>query len=233
MPLPIPESIRKFPINTQTILYEWDDWAVDEIEEPIDEELYTDLEKISCRANVVFSIGMALWILHRLGILIEEQEPPQYLESAWSTLVDVRYCGVVWEDHIEDDDWRGPLKGPVNYAMNHVMEAVAETFDMEQPEIPAALSYNLAKYLMEDPTDFKEWSTKLLELLTKLYPRTNEDPLGPPIPFELFDLEELDPSLLKNQLNSFLSRLDYRSNPFLNSPDGMREEGFEDTPYQY
>lgn len=227
----IPKSIRLHPVDTSTISHSWDDLACDEIEEPIDEPLYAALEGLSCRANVAFSAGMAAWVLHRLGPFLKLQSPEQYLECAWATLIDVRYCGLVWEDSIDDADWTGPIRGPVGRAMHHVMQAIADTLDADQPEIPAALSYNLAKHVLDDSPAFLTWAASLRSRLER-YSRNDRAPRGAPIPCAVLE-HAIEPATAPALIDGFLAGLNPQKNPFLSSPTKMKAEGFEGTPYRY
>jgi hypothetical protein len=56
---------------------------------------------------------------------------------------------------------------------------------------------------------------------------------GDPIPLEALDPDfDYKPEMRKDLLASFLSRLDWKKNPFLRSPDEMKKLGFPGTPYR-
>jgi hypothetical protein len=70
--------------------------------------------------------------------------------------------------------------------------------------------------------------------LQNLYPLNSEEKLGEVVPQEALDptldfqIEQTEPFV-----NRFLRSLDYRTNPFLNSPEQMLDRGFKGTPYVF
>lgn len=234
MPLVVPHYIRSANIASALVRYRWDDWNVEQAEEPIDETLIAALELLSLRANAAFTIGTAEWIVHRLSPLVEDLLPSHYLASAWAQIIDFRYRSVAWEELAAETEWSGPVRGPVRVAMTRVTFALDQTWEIESPELRAAWIVNLARYVLIDPAPYLEWCERVMSRFQRIYKRNPDDILGEVIPREAldpnFDFDENQTEVLVNQ---FLAGLDYRSNPFLNSPERMIHRGFEEFPYVF
>jgi hypothetical protein len=234
MPLSVPSYIHEANIQENTIRYKWDDWNVEQAEEPIDKDFFGRLKGISQRANVAFTIGTAEWIIHRFGTLCDDPLPLQYLEAAWAQIVHWRYIAFTWEDHTDKKSWSGPIKGPLGIAMTRVMYAIQQAEEDEVPELRAAWITNLVQYVMTDPTPYQNWRERIIERLERLYPRDPDETQGEVVarqaldPHYNFEIEQTE-----SLINQFLASLDYKANPFLNSPEAMLEEGFEGTPYVF
>jgi hypothetical protein len=234
MALLVPKYIQAANIQDNIIRYKWDDWNVEQAEEPIQEEFYNRLRRISQRANIAFTIGTAEWIVHRFSTLCDDALPIQYLEAAWAQIVHWRYGAFTWEGYTEKDEWAGPVKRPLWVAMTDVRFAISQAEEDGNPSLGAAWIANLAQYLMTDLTPYEKWRDRIMKRLEALYPRDPEETLGEVVPREALDPDfDFNVEQTETLINQFLSRLDYRSNPFLNSPEKMLEEGFEGTPYAF
>jgi hypothetical protein len=230
----VPRYLREAAIASSEIRYEWDDWNVEQAEEPIDDDLYARLESVTLRATVAFTIATAEWIVHRFETLSQDKLPLQYLESAWAQVVSWHYAAVTWEGYTNEKDWHGPVRGPLGVAMKRVHYAIEQAAAGEDPELRAAWISNLAEYLMVESKHFQIWRDKVLERLCSTFPRAPKDPLGDPVPREALDPEiEFRMDQIEVLINRFLRGLDPTSNPFLNSADRMREERLVGEPYLY
>lgn len=234
MALSVPNYIQAANIQDNTIRYKWDDWNVEQAEEPIDKDFYGRLKGLSQRANVALTISSAEWIVHRFGTLCDDPLPFQYLEAAWAQIVHWRYTGFTWEDLTEQTDWSGPIKGPLGIAMTRVVYAVQQAEEDEFPSLRAAWITNLAQYLITDSAPYQKWRERIVERLEALYPRDLEETLGEVVPRQALDPDfDFKAEQTESLINQFLRSLDYKSNPFLNFPEKMLEEGFEGTPYVF
>lgn len=234
MTLSVPAYIESANIQDTTVRYKWDDWNVEQAEEPIDEDVFERLNRLSLRANVVLTIGTAEWIVERFRPLLDVQFPLQYLEAAWAQCVHFRYASCVWEDRAPKDEWTGPVKGPVGIAMTRVMYAVEQAEAQEYPSLRAAWISNLAQYLMHDPKPFQSWFESILKRFERLFPLQPENKLGAVIPREVLDpAYEFKADDTVKLIQNFLSGLDYEANPFLSHPEEMVKQGFGGKPYQF
>jgi hypothetical protein len=229
----IPKYIQTAKIQDDTIRYRWDDWNEEQAQEPIDEDFLARLQGLSQRAIFAFTAGTAEWILHRFGTLCDSPLPFQYLEAAWAMMIDLRYCGVTWEGYTkESEGWVGPVKRPIAIAMTNVEYIFEAIVEYDDPEISGAWITNLAQYILTDPNPYKKWRERIIERLEALYTLNPEDKLGEVIPPEALDPDfDFQPEQTQSLINKFLVTLNYRANPFLNSPEKMRKQGFEGTPY--
>src|SRR5262245_24087278 len=118
------DFIKDMNIQDNLIRYRWDDWNVEQAEEPIDADWITRLEGLSHRAKIAFTVCSAEWIVHRFALLSDDRLPEQYIEAAWAQIVHWDYGAVTWEEHTADVDWSGPIRGPIGIAMTRVMYAI-------------------------------------------------------------------------------------------------------------
>ncbi|MGD8539157.1 MAG: hypothetical protein PVI66_10605 [Candidatus Aminicenantes bacterium] len=232
MALTIPHYIEAASIQDPSILYFWDDWK--QVVEPMDKDFLAQLKGVTQRANIGFTNGAAEWIVHRFAKLCDNPLPLQYLEAAWAMMVDVRYCGAVWDDCTDSGAWTGPVLRPLVLSMIRVEYSFEAILEYGNPEISGAWITNLAKYVITDPEPYLRWQDHVMEKLKILYPLTLKDQLGEMVPREVLD-PDFDFKVEQTEflINQFLDSLDHKSNPFLNSPEVMVEQGFEGTPYVF
>lgn len=232
--LPTPGYIQVANVDDLSIRYKWDDWNVEQAEEPINEQMLRQLKGISQRAAVAFTIATAEWIVHRFGTLCNDPLPLHYLEAAWADQLDNIYAAATWEELTEKKEWAGPIRGPIRIAMERVMYALEEAEEDGEPEVRALWITSLADFIMSDPAPYREWRKRVMERLKVLYPRNPEDTLGEVVPREALDPDfEFHIENTEDLINRFLSGLSYLSNPFLNSPEKMLDAGFEGKPYVF
>jgi hypothetical protein len=232
MTLTIPRYLQEANIQSRTIRYEWDDWNTEQAEEPIDEDFYKQLQGLSQRACIAFAVGTAGWIVQRFRQLCTDPTPDQYLEAAWAKVVHECYGGITWEEYASEDQWIGPVNGPISRAMDSVQYVLQQAEEDGEPELGGAWITNLARYVMSEPLPYQRWRGSIIDRFSTLYSRNPEETLGEVVPMECLDPEaNFQLEQTEALVNRFLASLDYKSNPFLNSPEKMLEEGFEGIPY--
>ena len=148
MALPIPRHIAAANLDDAMIRYQWDDWNVEQAEEPIDKDFYKRLEGISQRANAALTIASAEWIVHRFAPFADVSLALQYVEAAWAQIVDFRYGSGPWDAYVDEGEWGGPVLRPIWTAMYRIQFALEVAKDDEAPELRAAWITRLAPYLM-------------------------------------------------------------------------------------
>jgi hypothetical protein len=234
MPPFIPRYIELSNVAAQTMRYKWDDWNIEQAEEPIDESLAGRFSQLSLRAVVAFTLGTAEWIVYRYKTLCDISLPLQYLEASWVRIVDFRYGSVTWEEFVNESEWSGPVKGPIGTAMTRVMYAISEAEEYGNPELRACWIFNLARYVLADPGPYDTWGEQVLLRLNSIYQRNSNEMLGEVIPREAIDPAfHFNLAQTEELINQFLAGLDHRSNPFLCSPEKMFEDGYKGTPYVF
>jgi hypothetical protein len=236
MTLQLPNYIQASHVQNNIIRYEWDDWNIERAQEPFDKVLYERLLGVGMRANVAFTIGTAEWIVYRFGLLADDPLPLRYLEAAWAQMIDWRYGAYYgWQDLTKDEEWKGPVKGPVGVAMSRVMYAIQQTEESGgDPSVRATWISSLARYVIPVPEEYQAWRESVLKRLETIYARDRGDPKGEVVPKEAIDPEyEFRVEQTESLVNDFLTTLDCRRNAFLHSPDQMLAEGFRGTPYVF
>jgi hypothetical protein len=244
MTLPIPTYLEAASVQDNVLRYEWDDWRTLPSLEATDEELVARLRRVSYRAVLAFACGTAEWIVYRFGSLNEDSAPWNFLEAAWAMIVDVRYCGygdaTAWQAY-SPKKWNGPVKGPIDEALKTLeiaFQQLASEYHTD-PTVFAATISTLACHVMTDSLPYKTWSGQVLAQFESIYPRKPGDELGDVVPRQAVDPEfDFKVEQTETLMNHFLETLDYHSNMFLSSPEGMREkfegeESFQGTPYVY
>src|ERR1019366_2092168 len=230
----IPNYIHASHSQNNIVHYKWDDWNIERTEEPFDEVLYERLIRIGMRANVAFTIGTAEWIVYRYGLLIDDPLPANYLEAGWAQMIDWRYGAYYgWQDLTKEDEWRGPVRGPLGVTMSRVMYAIQQAEESGgDPSLRATWISSMAQYVIPFPDEYRSWREPILGRLERIYARDPSDPKGEVVPREAMDPEyEFRIEQTESLVNGFLAALDYSRNPFLHSPERMLTEGFRGTPY--
>jgi hypothetical protein len=236
--------LKNTNVQDTVVRYLWDDWkTIDAIEEP-DEHFVARLERLSQRAVLAFECGTAEWIVYRFGALDKDPAPWQFLDGAWAMTISPRYCGYGkgpgWQSFSEKG-WDGPIRRPIKNALDGLetdIRQLASEYHTD-PSFGAGVLTSLASYIMTDPLPFITWRDEVLRRLESLYLRQGSDPLGDPVPQQALNpSSEFEVGETEGLLNKFLSSLDFRTNPFLSTPEGMLEhfEGdpdFVGTPYSF
>lgn len=242
MTMPIPKYIRAANIQDNTIRYEWDDWKTLPAAETPDTDLVRRLEGVSQRAVLAFMCGTAEWMYHRLSNLCDDPAPQDYLEAAWSSTIDSRYIGYGtgdWWQTYSSGEWLGPVKRPIDDVLGGIEIAVQQlALERIDPSDQAGWIAAITVYIMPNPAPYKKWCEQVMERFESLYPRDPEDALGDVVPRQAVDTEfDFHVEQTEVLINQFLASLDYRTNRFLSSPEGMLkgdvEGSFKGTPYVF
>lgn len=231
MSLLIPKYLSEACIQNNKLTYTWDDWKLEEIYNPIDEDLYERLEAISHRANMGFTIACGEWIVHRFNTVSDDPVPLQHLEAAWASMLNSRYARY-WEP--PDEEWMGPIRGPLSLAIIFSIEVFQQADEEQHPALSSGRIAKLAEHILTDPNPFLDWRERIVKRLEEFYPLDEKDSFGDVVPREAFNPDfRFTPSMTEVLIQRFLSGITYSSNHFLQTPEKMKEEGFEGTPYSF
>lgn len=127
--------------------------------------------------------------------------------------------------------------GPVWLAMRRLQQTVGSLVEEGDPEYTASKLWQLACHVMpnaEALEKLQDWNRIVIDGMEQAFLRSENDLLGDVVPREFFnppiEIRTNDTELLINQ---FLKTLSPSSNPFLNTPERMLEEGFVGIPYTF
>jgi len=233
MSLAIPQYLIVSNVQDPSIRFEWDDWKHLPAKDVIDRDLSVRLETISQRAILAMMCGTAEWIVYRFGRLSNDPTLWRYMEGAWAMTIDVRYCGYGsghWWGENSTKKWDGPIERPIADAIVRLQTAIQQLYwEGTDPGRRAGLIATLARYVMTEPAPYNRWLDQVIRRFESLYPRTIEDQLGEVVPRQAID-PDFDFRVEQTEVlvNEFLASLDYRSNDFLSSPEGMLDRSDED-----
>ena len=240
----IPPHIVAAAVDNRQLLFKWDDWRASQDFEYQADKVLERLARVSLRAKITAAIGMYEWIIWRFRLVSNDATPVQVAEAAWCANV---HRGYMVYDEFDRDKWLGPVRGPLWCAMTWLMPMVFlgdDNFD----EWESGISYlaRLANHVLPNPAVFREWLDSSSDRLLHLYPAQTEDPFedlfgeseearrGPLVPREVLATDsEFRTDMTQSLIDRFLRAVDYRSNPFLNSPETMLSNGFDGTPYAF
>jgi hypothetical protein len=235
----MPRYITSVQADYSQLHYEWDEWRVKDIIRPAPESLVETLSPLRDEALVALTIAEAEWIAWRFSSLSNDGTLPLFLEAAWAANLDLGYTAYF---ETSPDDWRGPVRGPMNVALTVVMDALFCKDERPVHAVNPGWLSNLAVRVLPDPAPFLAWRDFSIARLLQHYRKPpqpeslfDDDPEPPlPVPPEVFDpAEEFVFERAGEALDRYLSELDPDENPFLRSAAEMAELGFEGVAYRY
>jgi hypothetical protein len=234
-----PVHIARAAIDTTEVNYEWHDWRAFDYCQPVDESVVERCAALVVPAVNALTIAEAEWLAFRFDRVSSDPIPYVYLESAWCANVDRHYS---WPIEFPKDDWQGPIRRPLLVGIilvNHVLYELEE--EDEPPIQQPALVSRFVEHVLPDPAPFLAWRDRCLQRLDQFYRKPVENPFDDLfedyprrtlVPREAFDLDfDFRPEQAEILIDRFLRSVDYKANPFLLSPEQMRIEGFEGSPY--
>lgn len=184
------------------------------------------------RGVAAIATGTAEWIVWRFEGLSESSDAKQYIEACWAGMINPLYR-VEWRGKKEAD-----ITGPIEQPLAHCCALLDRVYHLATIKSNGAagnaiyLAY-LARHVMPKKAPFEDWLKFAFSRCAEMYPRSQADPLGPPVPREALDAHfSFDPTKAPALLSNFLERLDPSTNPYLRSADEMITLGFIGTPYK-
>lgn len=240
----LPPYIVAAKIDDPKLTFRWDDWKAsgDFTYDP--KKVVARAQTLTNRAQVALGIGMYEWTLGRFASLSEDPTPYQIAEAAWCAEIDRRYMKRIEFDRRK---WLGPVRGPLWCAMTWLIPLVLSG-DNDPEELESGLAYlpRLAMHVLPKPEIFEQWLITTLERLASWYTATPEGPLddlfsvreeerrGPLVAPEALDPAfDYDPAQAPTLLAKRLAAIQPSLNPYLQTPEEMRRDGFPGTPYQF
>lgn len=199
--------------------------------------------KMSLRARMVLCMGLFEWVIWRFDGLHSRVEPLQIATAGWCATVDPRYLKFF---ELTREEWLGSIEGPLWCAAMWLQPAMSRGYLFPR-ELYDGLSFltRLCIHVLPEQDRFQRWLTMVLDRLVSLSPAQPEDPfldlfnrdigrrLGPLIGRNVLDIDtSFDPHLGVTFLAQTLRDAVESKNPYLSSPDDLKENGFLETPYQ-
>lgn len=239
MTLPVPTYIKNAQIAINHIEFLWDEWRVNDYFIEVDEDQLARLDMLSDAANLALAIGCGEWICHRFSTLNNDPDPLHYLEAAWAAIIYPGYCKYV---ETNDDEWRGPILGPLNMTISIINDGIHCRATDSQEATRACWMYNLAQHVLPHTEQFDSWFEACVVRFETYHPWIEDDdiweegaPFGVPVPREALDPIVLyDPKAAPGLLDHFLSNIDPSQNPFLpKTEDDIEVPGFQGVLYKY
>ena len=229
-------------IGDPDLRYIWDDTRTSADFEHDGEWLPERLQGVYLTGQIALGIGMYEWIVWRFQPLSGDPGPCQLAEAAWYATVHPAYMHFAVFDRRR---WTGPIRGPLWCAQTWLVPmARCDSNSDYECESGLAYLYSLAMHVLPTTTAFESWLAGCIERVTDLYAAPEEDPFtglfrdptearGPLVAPPLLDLSEpFDRSRARDYMSRFLAAAHRAANPFLVSPEEMREAGFTGTPYE-
>jgi len=239
-----PDVLQRSPfipvdIASPRLRYRWDEWNVAAAYQPANPELLERLGGLTHRAQVGLTIATAEWIAWRFEGLSDETMPLEYFEAAWAGNVDLAYVEYLDTD---DDEWRGPVLGPLNVALTIVIDGLFMADQSSNTAENPCWAHNLASLVLPRIDEFARWHAEVLDRLERHYRAASEEVLfnqrsyahDPPIARETFSSDlPLVAGSAPELVDGYLRQLNPEANRFLRSPEELQEMGFEGVPYRF
>jgi hypothetical protein len=232
--------IDKAGIRAPQLRFVWDEWNVKSTYQPARSEEVARLQTLSKRANCALTIAVGEWILARFEGMDAAPDPAMFLEATWAANVDTRYAHQI---EIVDNEWRGPVRGPISMALTFVIDALFAEEAGPNSSMNPAWAACFARHVLPRSDAFDPWLAVCLERLEAFYPAPAEDDAdwfepelshGLPPPIELFDPDwPFDPRQADELIDRFLRGLNPEANEFLATRAELTDLRFDGVTYRY
>jgi hypothetical protein len=210
--LPAPSYIPVDQLTAQPVAYVWNGEDPYEAIEWPDKAVKQLLSTLSNFAIIGFSLGCAEWVVYRLKDKVRDPIPFCYIDALWLLLMGQIKYGLPETDA---RDWQGSARGAVNLALMTTLNTLAQS-EFGPPVQNGALSASIALHVLPDGKAFLEWQELALDRLHKAYPRSDDDPDGPPVSRLVLDpaipLEQATSAASLDRVAKMVSR---KGNPLL------------------
>lgn len=228
MAFSVPRYISNAGIITDIIEHDWNELEMMYL--PVDSRLRNRIGGISYRGIIALSLGMAEWIIWRLSKFLKDPVPFQLIEALWAAIVDWHY--LKWDNIPSWNEYPDPIRGPLVKTFNFLDQIVGLVRKKQFASPELLYISEIALHVIPDPKPFKYWRRFIIQNLNNVYPRKDEDILGPPVPRDFLELDfDYNAETARKVLFNYLKSLDHMQNPFLSSPEEMVLKGFTGTPY--
>ncbi|KPF67783.1 hypothetical protein IP84_12705 [beta proteobacterium AAP99] len=149
----------------------WDEWNITATYSRVDEKLIEACNRLSWRGNCALTIGIAEWIVTRFSKLDSDSDPRRFLEAAWIGIIDPV---LVHQPVIDDDTWRGPVRGPMSMAMTFVADALFAEEAAQQANMNPVWAAAFARHVLPNTQAFGNWLNSGVDVLSAISPALDE-----------------------------------------------------------
>lgn len=232
---------RAAGVARRELPHDWDEWNVLAYYRHIEADLLEQVQGLTGKANLGLTIATAEWLVERFTPCDADPEPPAFLDAAWAGAAHPAYCAYMETD---DDDWRGPVRGPMAMAMAIVNDATYGLADHPDVALRACWMHNLLVHVLPDEHTveaFETWWDACVDRLATHHAIEvelagqapdlfdNFPDMGSAVPPSAYDpAQPYDPSQAGRLWDDFLRALDPSANPFLTDPAELA--GIADLP---
>jgi len=246
------DLMLKFNWKYNPINYEWNNDVSGKI-------LYTlegnsRLKKILNKMGYKVSIGFAASLLKLVAIRLSGHseltkefinDMNNRIDSVYAAAINPLYGRVLKYGPSTKVPSKGPIHGPCWAILQEIM-LLSDKYNTKSYFVHTHLigPSLLLEHIAPNKKSFQKWFTETIKKATDVFPcqyeygdfnhkDTYDCSDEPPVPQEFFFDEDFQytPEIAKQKINAFLQTLDYKSNPYLRSPEEMLEAGFSGTPY--
>jgi hypothetical protein len=204
--------------------------------------LYEALDEASFKAKMSLGVAITEWTVWRFKGHVPIEDALLRLEAAWACAIDPRYAKSLRFKLTQTG--ADPLLGPFEIALD-VLGSICDRFTKGSIYLaePVVRQATLAKHVIPGKNVFSDWLSAGVRKAATTFPRNAkydrksgvfDASLEPPVPGEFFEPDFVySEETTRAMLQAFLKSLDPEKNPYLRSPEELRQMGFTGTPYTF
>lgn len=254
MNLVLPEFLIETNYEDSKLDYKWNSNIEDKITTVAPTKIADAVVKLNHKAMMGMATVLAELVFWRLHRFCEKEaqdltDYTDFIEAAWAGIINKNYLAV----EISPLEYSDNKAQVVLYNVDALLRPIANRYVKGSYFMQQFIAHLAAivRHISPNKELFDAWLIEHLDKSAELFPaqynarklilkratyqnEVFDSSAEPPIPREFyfssnFDYQTADIAAL-NQ--AYLDRLDYESNPYLNSPETMLKNGFTGTPYK-
>lgn len=205
------------------VAYAWDEWDVQQYFYFLPEPFPEPVRDLTPCASWALTLAILEWVEAYLSHFSSDNSLEQYIAAGWVGTTDRSLCQHLVTD---DDEWRGPVRGPMQLSLAIIAEMFFVNADMRTSAAYAIFAENLARHVLPDSWSFDPWYTLVTDRLNTWHSYSVEDPQPEPLFAEDFYLGKIvsrslfnsshdyDGSAAEAEMDMFIANTN-SANPFL------------------
>jgi hypothetical protein len=201
--------------------FKWDEYDPYAVVPEADPALARKLDRVSNKAATAFALGCAEWTVYSLARCLRSDLAFQYIDAFWL------WCcskDVDPPPETEEDEWTGPCLGAVDLSLMTVLNTIIVSEDGPAGD-DSAFASSIVHHVTPEKRRFLQWQSAVVDRIQVLFPRSDTDPDGGPVPREALDPNVSIDTLDLNAAAEQLKHLIYEShNPLLSDEDESDKE---------